>query len=95
MALLLKADGRIEIVLPQGGEFTLTELQDFVGGYIEMLKIHGSVDGFDGEFEMMFCNEEGKLKGLPINLIATVLYVYGSRDPVVGDVLLCKPGEVS
>ena len=95
MALLLKADGRIEIVLPLGGEFTLTELQDFVGGYIEMLKIHGSVDGYDGEFEMMFCNEEGKLKGLPINLIATALYAYGFRDPVVGDVLLCRTGEVS
>jgi hypothetical protein len=96
MALLVKADGRIEIVLPMmGGEFTFTELQDFVGGYFEVLKIHGGVDGYEGEFEMMVCNEEGKLKELPINLIATALHVYGTRDPVVGDVLLCKRGEVS
>jgi hypothetical protein len=95
MALLVKADGRIEIVLPLGGEFTLTELQDFVGGYIEVLKIHGSVDGYEGEFEMMFCNEDGKRLGLPINLTASALYAYGSRDPVVGNVLLCRTGEVS
>ena len=93
MALLVKADGRIDIVLPQGPEFTLEELQGFVGGYIELLKIHGSVDTY-GEFDMMFCNEEGKLQGLPTNLIATAIYAHGWHDPVVGDVLLCKTGEV-
>jgi Domain of unknown function (DUF3846) len=98
MALLVKSDGTIAIALPlHGGEFTLTELQTFVGGYIELVKIHGSIAGYEGEFDMMFCNEEGKLKGLPINLIATALYVNGGigRDLIVGDVLICKHGEVS
>ena len=94
MALLVKADGSLSVVVPIGREFTLEELQGFVGGYIELLKIRGGVDGY-GDFEMMFVNEEGKLRGLPPNLIATALYVYGAHDAVVGDVLLCTSGEVS
>jgi hypothetical protein len=66
-----------------------------VGGYIELVPIHGGVVGYDGEYQMMFCNEEGKLKDLPTNLIATALSPNGRRDPVVGDVLLCQTGEVS
>jgi hypothetical protein len=96
MALLVKADGTMEIVVPLGREFTLPELQGFVGGgYTELLKIHGEVAGYEGTFDFMFCNEEGKQRGLPINLVATVLSVHGDFDPVMGDVLLCKRGEVS
>jgi len=99
MALLVKSDGTIAIALPHdGSEFTLKELQTFVGGHIEVLKIRGKIAGYEGEFEMMVCNEDGISLGLSTNLIATALYVNGGigrRDLVVGDVLLCKRGEVS
>jgi len=105
MALLVKSDGTIAVTLPHdGSEFTLKELQTFVGGHIEVLKIHGSIAGYEGEFEMMVCNEDGIALGLPVNMIATAFYMDGGIDLarpdvaaslVLGDVLLCKHGEVS
>src|SRR3984957_12502567 len=76
MALLVKSDGTIAVTLPHdGSEFTLKELQTFVGGHIEVMKISGGIAGYEGEFEMMVCNERARLDGLPTNMIATALYV--------------------
>ena len=53
----------------EGKEPTLEELQEWVGGYIEVIKmIH------DDRECMGIINEEGKLKDLPFNLNATVEY---------------------
>jgi hypothetical protein len=43
---------------------SLDEMQQFVGGYIEM------VESADSRL-MLVCNEEGKLLGLPVNVKAT------------------------
>jgi len=85
MGLLLKADGTKNHVVPKNGKtFSLKEMQGFVGGYIEMLQLQ------DGR--IMWCNEEGKLKGLPVNSLATSACKY--FDTIVGDVLITEPGEV-
>ncbi len=86
MALHIKADGTVETVQPQKGRhFTLPELQRYVGGYIELVPCVSPN-------RQMFINEEGKLKGLPVNLKATLLYA--GEDPIVGDVLVTALGEV-
>lgn len=72
--------------MPVGGAFTLQELQTLVGGYIEVVT---TVDG-----GLMVLDEEGKLKGKPVNPVASALYVYGSRDRVVGEAILVTREEM-
>jgi len=90
MATVIQTDGRLREVAPANGvEFTLAELQTVVGGYIE------AVRNFDGRF--MFLNEEGKLHGLPVNIIAThlarVSWSIRPDDVIVGDVIICTMAE--
>ena len=49
-------------------EPTLKEMQEFVGGYIQV------VTGINGNEDIVI-NEEGKLKGLPMNVVATTMYL--------------------
>lgn len=83
-------------VKPANGRgFTLVELQGYVGGMIEVSSFP------DGRF--MVSNEEGKLLLLPVNVEATMIYrrawaehsSWAAADTIVGDVLLCEPGEIS
>lgn len=94
MALLIRAIGpkgsRVETVHPTNKEtFTLEELQGFVGGYIEALRMDTG--------QMMFLNEDGKSMGLPFNLIADLLAHdltgIASHDSIVGDVLIASLSE--
>jgi hypothetical protein len=91
VALLFKASGRIIPVRPARGEaFTLTELQGFVGGYIEVVR---------GPWadRYLVLNEDGKRLDLPVNFGATILYheAGGLRDDLVlGDVLLGSWKEI-
>lgn len=89
MAKLIKADGSVIEVEPKNGtDFSLDELQAFVGGWIEVARL--------GADRIMVMNEEGKLIGLPINEAATAEYfrVTHRRDVVVGDALICKNEQV-
>ncbi len=89
MGMLVKTDGTTTPVKPKdGAKFSLEELQGFVGGYIEMVTVR--IQGFP---LAAFINEEGKLKGLPLNHAATVLYG-NPHDVIVGDMIVCDPGEV-
>ena len=83
MALWIKALSPSETVRPKNGaEFTLQELQSYVGGYIEAVRLDDDT--------VMWVNEEGKLKGLPPNAQATVMAQGRIRpdDHIVGDVLI-------
>ena len=83
MATLLRTDGSAEALQPPNGtHWTLAELQTLVGGYIEIIR---TVDG-----KFMVIDEEGKLahKRKALNRAATMIYVHGRRDPIVGDALL-------
>ena len=89
MAKWIKADGTITIVHPKnkGQEFTLDELKSYVGGWIECI--------FLNQRQVMVINEEGKLRGLPYNTIATEAYRMAFQptdDFIVGDALLCDYG---
>lgn len=87
-ALLIKATGDVQVVDPENGtDFTLEELQGFVGGNIEIVRVPDDSD------RIIILNEEGKLDGLPINMKATDLY-QNPYDVIVGDVLVCRTALV-
>lgn len=74
--LLIKASGEWEIITPENGEkFTLEELQKYVGGYIEYIRLPKK--------EALVVNEEGTLLGLPLNPMVSAAYGH----PIVGDVV--------
>ena len=89
MARLIKTSGEIIEVSPKNGtDFSLEELQEFVGGYIEIVNIlTGTPKG-----TIMVVNEEGKLRDLEINGVASAMV--GFRDIVVGDVLVCDNNQI-
>ena len=80
MAYLLKVDGTIE---QMGWKPSLEELQAAVGGYIEMVRTNNV--GY------MYCNEEGKLLGLPVNIAATTMIEHD--DVIRGDVVVMELDE--
>ena len=65
--------------------------KDFVGGYVECITFPNG--------DLLIVNEEGKLKGLPLNPEATLLwkmtfdndnYITGRKDIVVGPAIYIK-----
>lgn len=92
-AYIIKASGDIQEVSPKNGsDFSLEELQEIVGGYIEVVYFH------DGTNRIMIVDEEGKLKNYPINEAASEIAYQGKgvgiMDYIVGDVLLCNSKQV-
>jgi hypothetical protein len=88
-AKIYKADGSIIDVKPNNGtDFSLEELQEIVGGFIEIVSLMDN--------EIMLINEEGKLIDLPFNETATQMYqeVDGFYDYIAGDVLVCDSNMV-
>ena len=63
---IIKADGSKEPFLYSGDKPTLNEMQEAVGGFIEMLK------GIDDEW-ILLVDEDGNRKNLPYNETATDL----------------------
>lgn len=83
--LLIKTDGtQTEVEPADGKRFSLKELQGFVGGYIELVRLPTGMD--------IWLNEEGKLNDLTFNEKATALAngVIAQSDYIVGDVLFCS-----
>ena len=84
MAEILKTNGERVTVTPQNGtDFKLAEMQEIVGGRVEMVYLPGS--------RRLIVHEEGSLRRLPFNQQATSLYRLG---PIYGDVLLCFSDQV-
>jgi hypothetical protein len=82
MATLITTTGEVREVQPTNAKtFSLEELQAFVGGYIEEVRLNGQI---------MFVNEEGLLDGLKANRIASL----EARRTIVGDVVICRDEEV-
>tara|TARA_R100000322_G_C5278861_1_gene149154 strand:- start:15 stop:290 length:276 start_codon:yes stop_codon:yes gene_type:complete len=55
-----------ETIFIEDKQPSLEEMQEFVGGYIEVVTLP--------DFRQMVINEEGKLLNLPINMVATNLF---------------------
>jgi hypothetical protein len=90
MAKLIKTDGSVQTIKPLNNEtFSLQELQGFVGGYIEIISLKDNT--------YMVLNEEGKLEGLPINDVATNIWVknFGQTDYIVGNVLIADNTQIN
>ncbi len=71
------ADGRVTVRRIGTG---LRDLQSLVGGLIQPVQINNDV--------VAWCNEEGKLMGLPPNVKATALAGIGAYDTIVGTVVI-------
>jgi len=67
----------------------LKDMQAIVGGWIEMVPLTLNLAGTQHEVSL-FCNEEGKLQGLPLNRRATQMAGKNLRpgDYLAGDVFL-------
>jgi hypothetical protein len=83
-AMVIKVDGTIEIKTIDGD---CKSLQTEVGGWIELVRLDGGIS--------MYINEEGKLEGLPVNVVATMIALQSGLAPddyIVGDVVFLGKG---
>lgn len=81
VATWIKADGELVQVVPaKGGKFSLEEVQEMVGGYVERVKL--------AQGAVLLVNEEGIPIGLPPNARASGIL----GIPVVGDVVIVPRG---
>lgn len=90
---VLCADGETR-VYERDTKPTLEFWQEQVGGYIERVP---QFDTYEGEPCVVWCDEEGKLKGKPINDRATMLWanclnidLYAMQDVLVGDICIVQ-----
>lgn len=85
-AVIITTGGELINTTPKNGtDFSLKELHEFVGGYIEILRMGGHL--------IMVINEEGKLLDLPLNKTATEIFwgnTGNTSDYIVGNVLICE-----
>lgn len=94
MAVVITPNYEVTPIEPENGKFTLELLQSIVEGYIEIVHI--------GNDELMVVNEEGRLRGMEVNDVATTylnirkLYVGENpvTTPIVGIALFCKCSEI-
>ena len=83
MAFILTVDG---LQIPFVDPHDLDDLQKAVGGNIEYVPLPKT-----SPFLFMYCNEEGKLKGLQPNWFATALIDF--PDTIVGDVVIMEKDD--
>ena len=91
MARIIKTNGEIIPVEPKNGtDFQLEEMQEIVGGYIQLFYLMNDVG------EVIVMNEDGKIEGLPTNPKATELAesLLYDGDFIVGDVLVCTNKQI-
>ena len=82
-AVVFRASGSVEVKAFSSPEMPLEWLQNAVGGWIEIVRGVGLPDG-----GLLVVNEEGLLRGLPFNPVASFLYSAGNA-PIVGDAVVC------
>jgi hypothetical protein len=75
----LKANNEAPLIKPEGETWTVEELQALVGGYWEILGVPKFPD------KVLVVNELGKLRNLPLNKSASILY---GRDVILGDAVI-------
>jgi hypothetical protein len=84
--VLLTAGGVITEYWPANGtDFTLQELQEAVGGMIEVIRMPDP--GSLSPARIMVMNEEGRLHGLAQNVLASG--AFGVEGHIVGNVVVC------
>lgn len=90
MATLIRTNGTTKQIEPKNGtDFKLEELQKYVGGYIDIIRLNNG--------EILVVNDEGKYTEDP-NEAATKIALYHAAifdwDYISGDVVHCKDEQV-
>ena len=83
MAMTFKGgDIKFKIIWDKKDQPTLEEAQEFVGGWVETVRLKNG--------DTLLIDEEGKLKGKEVNKTATSHFVasYGMTDVIAGDAML-------
>lgn len=96
-AYVFPTDQEVEVLeLDASQPFTLSKLQELVGGYIEILHLHNVCFAYgdiniEAKDAIMVLNEEGKIRNLDYNMAGTVLMrANGIADFAVGPVIVCS-----
>ena len=87
--IIYKTNGEVIETSPKNGtNYTLDELREIVGGYIDIRYLTDN--------KIMVINDEGKLINLPHNENATILFrlCINTTDLIVGDVLVCQINRI-
>lgn len=87
--VLIRSSGEITEYQPSGKTFSLKELQEAVGGYIEVVTLPPKSSGKRKIKRIMVMNEEGLLHRLPPNVVASAVFGPDLAVPIVGDVVIC------
>jgi hypothetical protein len=82
--VIINTDGAFELK-SQDDCPELKQLKDAVGGWIETVPYW---EDYGGRRAVVFCNEEGKLDGLPVNEVATAIW-HDKLKPNLIDDFLC------
>jgi len=88
-ALIVKTTGELHPVLVTEEDDSLVAIQAAVGGYIEL--VPSMVPRW--RHLSIFCNEEGKIIGLPLNSKATDITGRRGFDPIAGDIIIFGPPD--
>jgi len=93
MAALLKTNDTSTDITPHNGRsFDLQELQQLVGGYIEVVPVN-----VNDEPSYLVLDEDGKREPKPVNTFATMLFHLAGGAPhdyIAGDAVLCTRTEM-
>lgn len=81
--ILFKPDGSTDSRVCAGKKATLKELQDAVGGYIELIRVR-----HEGKVRDAYVNENGRFDGLPHNAQATTMASEFGYGPLVGNAVI-------
>lgn len=86
MGVLIKATGTITEIQPKNGhDYSLEELQGFVGGLIELVTFW-----HEGKIKYAVVNDEGLIMNLPCNLVASLVV----GQDLVGDCAIVDINEI-
>lgn len=67
------------------------DIQKVVGGYFETVRTTRMADFFHDPYIIMLVDEEGIIKGLPQNLVGSILYGTQTHGvPLVGDLIFAR-----
>ena len=90
LSFLIKPSGEIVPAMPNEEEFSVEQIRDHVAGRPELICI--TCDGF-----LLFRDRDAIAKGLPLNPLATSVYLKYARRPcpVNGLVFLAHPHHVA
>ena len=90
LSFIIKTTGEIVPAMPDDGEFSPQEIQDYVAGPPEVF-----CETSDGFF--LFHNKEGRDRGLPPNELANAMYLKPPRTPgsLVGRVFVAHPAHIA